>query len=469
MATLTWSLKHTVLASDLRADPEFYDPRAESVRAALEEQGATALACWVSSASRGVGPEYEDEGTVRVIKTANVRRFMLAAIPSQFVSARFAHANERAQVRPGSLLVTATGVGSAGRTFVKLDDEPMIADAHVTVLPTVDLESAAFLCAYLQSPIGRQQLLQRRRGSSRQIEIYPQDIVSVLVPKLKPAERRSIGDRWLAAITAVAASADAVLDAQRRITAVVGELPAVRTDDRTWTQPLSVLKSARRIDPEFATPAIRRLRQALADGGAVPLAELLTSVRKGVQPEHYDEDGPVRVVKSKDVHFPELDLTLCERTTSDDLPYSLEGGEVLVNMTGQGTLGRATVVPVDAARDGALIPSVDVYALGVDRSMVLPEYLALFLNSPVGRILTESLQTGSSGQQHLYPVHFTQMPIPVPRTEFGDPDHAWQAEIVAIAEARNSALRDARHTAAELDAEFVQRLGVPVDLAIIPI
>ena len=36
---------------------------------------------------------------------------------------------------------------------------------------------------------------------------------------------------------------------------------------------------------------------------------------------------------------------------------------------------------------------------------------ALYLGSNIGRTLSESLQTGSSGQQHLYPIHFDHLPV----------------------------------------------------------
>ncbi len=467
---IAWYAAATSLRSANRADAEFFDPRAERVHLALREQGALPLGVWVSSALRGVAPEYSDEGSVRVVKTANVRRFSLAGRPDQYVSADFARANPRASIPQAALVVTATGVGSAGRTFVKLDDEPMIADAHVTILPTGDVELAAFLCAYLQSPIGRQQLLRCRRGSSRQIEIYPQDIASVLVPQIAEAERASIATRWLAAVRAVAASATAVSRAEARIANLVGEdrLFVTGHGDRMWAQQVSGLQFEGRIDPEFAAPSIRRLRQRLLAAGGIALSELVTTARKGFQPQRYTEGGEVYVLKSKDVHYPDFDLSSCQRATDDDWPYYLKGGEVLVNVTGQGTLGRSTVVPTQAAQKLSLIPSVDVYALEVDRSLVLPEYIALFLNCPFGRRLTEALQTGSSGQQHLYPAHFSRIPIPIPRSESGAPDLAWQRETVRIAETRNAALRAAQQAGAELDAMFVERLGVPVDLAIVP-
>jgi hypothetical protein len=389
--------------------------------------------------------------------------------PQQFVSQEFALENLRAAVPSGTLLVTSTGVGSAGRTFLKLGGQPMIADAHITVLQLADPTDAAFLCAFLQSPVGIQQLLRLRRGSSRQIEIYPEDIVSVLVPPIRRETRAAVSKRWIAAVNAVEASSAAVYEAEQRIVSRLGQNSrAASAEIKGWDQPLSGLMAGRRIDAEYCTPGVSELRDQLSRAGAIPLSELILTARKGLQPDAYVEGGPVHVIKSKDVHYPDFDLALCDTTTEDSWPFFLGGDEVLLNMTGIGTLGRSTVVPRDAAEVNALIPSVDVMALTVDSSIALPQYVALFLNSPFGRRITSSLQTGSSGQQHLYPTHFAEIPVLVPRTRSGKPDLEWQRGTIERAERRNAALFSARAMGIELDKFFLEELGIAVDMSIIP-
>ena len=468
---IVWTAQASDIGRAGRADPDYFDPRVEEITTALRHMQAAPLGAHVLSASRGVSPNYAPDGDVRVIKSANVRRFELGTVPAQYVTEEFASTNEHALIPHGALLITATGVGSAGRTFVKLDHLPMLADGHVTIVVLGSLARAGYLCAYLQSPIGRQQLLRLRRGSSRQIEIYPEDILSVLVPPLTPERRRSISRRWLKAAERVRESAACTLEAERRIANFVGfdERELIPdSSDLTWSQDVTELQASERIDAEYARPAIERLRALVIDAGAVPLSALITSVSKGVQPERYVEDGPVRVVKSKDVDYPDMDLRACEATDEGQWPYYLTGGEVLLNATGEGTLGRAAVVPADIGEGRPTIPAVDLYVLEVDRSAVLPEYLALYLNSAIGRRLTTALQTGSSGQQHIYPAHFPLIPIPLPRTQKGRPDLDWQRQTIAIAATRGQALAVARAVATKLDEEFLADLGISVDLSMLP-
>jgi len=147
-------------------------------------------------------------------------------------------------------------------------------------------------------------------------------------------------------------------------------------------------------------------------------------VRKGVQPESYDPEGSVIVVKSKDVGYPEFSLSRCDRTFTT-FAEQLQPGQLLVNMTGKGTIGRSAVVP-DFDSDLSVVAAVDVAIVDVDNEQVLPEYLALFLNSWMGRYQTRALQTGSSGQQHIYPAHFSEIVIPVEEGSGGTPDLGWQ-------------------------------------------
>src|ERR1700733_8882957 len=85
-----WTLSAARLTATQRVDAEFFDPRVDSVSAALKASGATPLRAMVVSASRGITPEYVLADEVPVLKTANVRRYALAIEPRQFVSKSFA-------------------------------------------------------------------------------------------------------------------------------------------------------------------------------------------------------------------------------------------------------------------------------------------------------------------------------------------------------------------------------------------
>jgi hypothetical protein len=55
------------------------------------------------------------------------------------------------------------------------------------------------------------------RGSSRQIEIYPSDLLALQIPMLKTEECVRIGEEWLAAANGLVAARNALRDAEQAI------------------------------------------------------------------------------------------------------------------------------------------------------------------------------------------------------------------------------------------------------------
>jgi hypothetical protein len=123
----------------------------------------------------------------------------------------------------------------------------------------------------------------------------------------------------------------------------------------------------------------------------------------------------------------------------------VRNGDVLLNSTGRGTLGRAAFFQFTA-------PAVcdnHITILRPNSKICLPRYLALFLNSPAGLTQSEQFQTGSSGQLEIYPQHIKQFLVFVPRTSSGAIDVAWQQKLTAKVEAAALAHQEARAKLAE--------------------
>jgi type I restriction enzyme, S subunit len=101
-------------------------------------------------------------------------------------------------------------------------------------------------------------------------------------------------------------------------------------------------------------------------------------------------------------------------------------GDVLLNSTGRGTLGRAACW----LRDEAAMADNHVAILRPNAEICLPVYLALFLNSPAGLAQTEMFQTGSSGQLELYPSDVMKLIVFLPSNANGTIDMVWQQRLV---------------------------------------
>lgn len=168
---------------------------------------------------------------------------------------------------------------------------------------------------------------------------------------------------------------------------------------------LSDVESSRRLDSEYYFPAFKHFASHLPKKVTIAtLSKHLTFCQRGKQPL-YGKSG-LLVINSKHV-YP-------NRVVLEDNRYASPGplselqirtGDILVNGTGRGTLGR--VAPY-LAEENAL-PDNHVTIL---RSSTLdPVFASFYLNSLAGQMQVEMHQRGTSGQLELYPFDIRKFQI----------------------------------------------------------
>jgi type I restriction enzyme, S subunit len=447
------------LAQDERWDAEFYDGKYQNVRDVLLKHDAVPLGTFVESAGRGVGPSYDPSGTVRVINSVNVRQLELSATRQSLVSSSHLAENPNARVEKGNIVITSTGIGTMGRAFCNLTSETFFADGHITVVRLIDQNLAPYLCAFLQSPIGRIQFVQRRRGSSRQVEIYPEDILSILIPPMS-TQKQAITSEWLSCVDDFNKALMLYPLAESELSSAIGWAPTPKAQSKNnFTSRLSRLQNHNRFDAEYYDPKYSQLEAALLDS-CVSFEELVAKYVKGVQPQQYSADGSTIVVKSKDVLRGGINLQGCDRAREADLDDgqgTVTDGMLAMNMTGVGTLGRVSIVPKSESRT---VISVDVSGWQLKDEILSPDYVSLFLNSPAGMAQSLRMQIGSSGQLHLYPEHVRKLLIYVRRNRGGSIDKRWHEQLATKVTQSASARTTAIQRLQRIFDQFAAGLGL---------
>lgn len=412
-----------------RWDAEYYGPTPKGLMAALSKLNAQPLTNFIATAQRGLAPEYAPHGKVPVVRTVNVRDLEFSDARQEYVTEGFFRNASKGAIGQFDIVATSTGVGTLGRVFCNLTDTAYFADGHITVLKPKPDTDYAYITAVLQSRIGQIQFERWQRGSSGQIEIYPEDILRILIPTLPENIQNKVSSLWLESIDLVQCAKTFYPEAEQELLERLGwgELQKQKSE-LFYVESTAELDRMSRVDAEHFQPKFRRLREHLLKQGAAQLGAVCASVAKGTQPSVYVDDGEVVVVKSKNVFSQGVDFDNCERTTMDayaDIPARLASGDLVINSTGFGTLGRAAFIP---PRNEKIVASVDLVILRLQQE-VLPEYAALFLSSPAGLAQSEMFQTGSSGQLHLYPQHIKEFLIYLPRNRDGSIDLAWQKKL----------------------------------------
>ncbi|ELV7509810.1 MULTISPECIES: restriction endonuclease subunit S [Aeromonas] len=156
-----------------RLDAEHFQPRFQSLVELIDETGAgTKLGKHLLNNKRGKQPAYVDEG-LPVVNSKHVLRNDVRLDADN----RMAISEEGdLLIRPGDVLFNGTGVGTIGRSAAYLHETLAIPDNHVTILRPDKKLDPVYLALFLNSKAGQFQVEQRLRGSSGQIELYPNDI-----------------------------------------------------------------------------------------------------------------------------------------------------------------------------------------------------------------------------------------------------------------------------------------------------
>lgn len=149
----------------------------------------------------------------------------------------------------------------------------------------------------------------------------------------------------------------------------------------------------------------------------IPMKDLVTSTRRGLStPYLRDGTESILLVKAKDITIDgdllveTVDTEQVRRTPAFDRAR-LNPGDLLVTVAG--SRFRAAVVH-EAAAD--LIASNSLIALSFDRSRVLPEFAAWYLNSSRGQNDIQRWASGA-GMMSLNTASLLEVSIPVPTLE----------------------------------------------------
>ena len=196
-------------------------------------------------------------------------------------------------------------------------------------------------------------------------------------------------------------------------------LRALNLENWQAPEPLSYVRNslnafvAGRLDAEHFQPKYANLIEFMTSTGqASTLGKLLLTNQRGKQPEYAETGLPV--VNSKHVANGEVRVDADNRyAIPSENGILIELGDVLLNGTGVGTIGRAApyLHPFKA------IPDNHVTILRPAKNSIDPVYLAIFLNSLAGRLQVEQRFRGSSGQIELYPNDIAQFTVWVAPTD----------------------------------------------------
>jgi type I restriction enzyme M protein len=361
----------------------------------LYEQGDIPFARCVDCIQHPVITRQQDSDFVRV--------------PSWFVE----QSQQIDSAKRGDIIITKVGTPCFA-SIVRDYDQIALSRTVLGLVRIHDIDPY-YLVAFLRCRFGFNQLL-RQREQTIQFQLTLDRVRQVLVFSASPTLQSAIKLKMLDHVTAMEQSHSKWGEAEAILCDALGLAGWNPPEPLSYTRRASEASAASRLDAEHFRPKFAALlEKMLLHGKVVRLGDNLHFCERGRQPHYADEGLPVvnsrhvregTVVLGSQNRFAneeaaQLRLAVEERTT-------IKQGDVLMNGTGVGTMGRCAAYLYDynSLPDNhitILRPTIDS---GLD-----PVFLAAQLNSMIGQMQVEQYFKGSSGQIELYPAEIKEFRI----------------------------------------------------------
>lgn len=269
-------------------------------------------------------PKFTDAG-FPLITSKNIKMGQIVFESANLISeADFTDINRRSKVDRWDVLFSM--IGTVGEVCLVQDDEPSFAIKNIGLFKCGDELKSRWLYYWFTNPSTRAAMRQANRGASQQfIPLGALRALPIRVPTNEVVMRRVIN---------ILSTYDDLIENNRRRMTLLEE--SARLLYREWFVRL-------RFPGYEHTPIVDGVPQGWEHK---TLAQLTSFLKRGITPS-YDDDAEGLVINQKCIREGRVNLELARNQSKEVKPERvLQIGDVLVNSTGEGTLGRVAQVKV---------------------------------------------------------------------------------------------------------------------------
>jgi len=276
---------------------------------------------------------------------------------------------------------------------------------------------ADYLNAFLNSSFGIKQIRKLSRRAVNQANVNAEELKSIKIAVLSLQAQEEIKHLCDKSFAEFETSKSLYLQAEQLLLDELGFKDLDLSHQLYYTVPFKKTEEANRLDAEHFQPKYERLLQHLTNTGKADLLGNLVAqpIKRGLQPE-YDSNGGAFAFTEKDLGRHLLNVEGAQHISEDFWRRTERGrvrkGDVLLYSIGA-YIGRANVYLENAKA----IASSNLTTIRTDKAKCNSVYLALYLNSPLGRLQAEKW-TASVGQMALYPSDVPKFVVYLPSMEF---------------------------------------------------
>lgn len=388
---------------DLRLESEYYNSEHIVFNSV---QG-----CDIESFSQyGTSEDLNEEGNGFPILRLNEFDSFFISKPSKYCDLISKETFELLKLKKNDVLICRTNgnpkyVGKAA--IVPKNYEYAFASYVFRLRPKTDIINSATLVSFLNSKYGRIEI-EKYSMVGNQANFSPAKFRQIAIPILSKELNNKIEEIVYKSFELLEESKSLYSQAEDLLLGELGLKDWQPKNTLHTTKKFSDFAQSGRLDAEYYQPKYDDLFERLQKVDCKTIKEIQIINYRGFQPE-YVENGKIDVINSKHILEDGLDYDNFEKT--DELSFNnavraqVKYGDVLTYTTGA-NIGRTQVY----LSEKKAMASNHVNMLRVKD--VNPIYLALVLNSKIGRMQTEKSCTGSA-QVELYPDDLASFIIPI--------------------------------------------------------
>ncbi len=373
--------------TDLRFEAEYFQPRyieLEEQLSALSCDSLDSLSLNINSGPFGsnlMKSSYVEDGVI-VLRPFNIKEATFEESNLVYILEEDVEAQGLKLYQPGD--VGFARVGDIRCGIIPDYDRPITISPNIIVAHIDEKRlDPYFLAVFMNTRFG---FLQLERGVKivAQPTITVETVKSILVPKVTLVKQKIIGELLKISIQKRRLSRALYKEAQSSLLHELGLNTINLSHQTSYTAYFGEVKNANRFDAEYFQPKYLRILNAIHGSNLnKPLGTLVEPIRNGFDFREFTKDG-TPYIRVGDIRDGRIELDNAEKIpiTQSDIRKNidLKAGDVL--FTRKGSFGNVAVVR--KGQDHVVISSEIMLLRLIPDVMLLPDYLALFLNSVLG-------------------------------------------------------------------------------------
>lgn len=393
-----WSIVEiSQLFGAMRMDAEFYHPKYKEAHAIVSRFPRKAkLGDIATKFSKGIfdikAEEYVSEG-VPFVRISNLKDGIVNEERLVFMTPERHKLEAKSALEKYDIILSKTAYPAASLVQIETCNSSQDTIAVSTACPE---DFNVYLVVYLNTRFGILQMERLFQGNIQQhLSLF--DARTITVPIPSESFQAEIRQMFESSIQRRQESKQLYIEAETLLLHELGIDTIDLSNQTTYTANFSETTKAHRFNAEYFQPKyyhILETLKVLKPKTMLPIGELLATITNGQTPRHHNLSvGDVTFLTAEHVFDFYIDLDSPKRILMEHHENllsrtRLQDGDVLITIKGR--VGNATVVehlsgPTNINQDVALLRLNPEYH---------PYYVAGYLNSVVGKALTEQMRTG---------------------------------------------------------------------------